>query len=201
MAMHPRAVMADDFMDDDFMEINVTAGFQSHNIKDMAYDYYSDDDWLTSATLFAEVEVWDELFVGLGFATGQVEDWLFDEWATTLSLFEPQMTVRYGYNYDEWLRPYALAGLTYTITETHVDLWYPHVMGFQQGWKEGTWGGRFALGSEVYVLRDIFGDDREGLFKDFTMGVGVEGGYMLKQSIDLGEIRQGKSGELDEEPP
>ena len=34
-----------------------------------------------------------------------------------------------------------------------------------------------------------------------VVGVGVEGGYMLKQSIDLGEIRQGKSGELDEEPP
>lgn len=196
----PLPAFADDFYDEDFMEINLSIGFQSHNIKDMAYDYYSGEDWFANSYLAAEVEVWDELFVSLAIGTGEANARLFDEWATTLSLTEPQLAVRYGYPLFDWIRPYALAGLVYTVADTTIDLWYPHSVGMNNGWKDGTWGGRLALGSEVFLSRNVFGVHRSGLFKDFTMGIGVEGGYMLKQSIDL-LVHQGKNGDLSKKPP
>jgi len=188
--------------DDDFREINLMAGFQSLRVADGAFDIYSEDDITTSGSMGLEVELFMEFFLQLGVAIGETGSQLYEKWDTSVSVVDTQVSLRKGVTLLHAVRPYLLVGGTYSLVSSQIELWYPHKLRQEAG--EGRWGGRFAAGCEFFLPRRLFrgGEPKgKGLFKDFTMGVGFEGGYMLKQPLPLDSFRQGNQGKFDEDPP
>jgi hypothetical protein len=187
--------------DDDFTEVNLILGAHSEMITDNAYDYYSNDDWHGAGYLAFEVEVWHNLFVQLGIDMSDSRLDLFDRYDTALRIREPRLGVRYGYTFLDAIRPYASVAATYAFMRTDISLWDDHVTGYEDGWGDGELGGRFAAGCEFFLPRRIFGKDRTGLFKDFTLGLAIEAGYALSQPFELDRMEHGKDGNLSKEPP
>ena len=194
---------------DDFTEINFTVGSQSVLIKDAAYDFFSDNDSLGAGAFALEVEVLNELFVQVGFAGTTQKARVFDRMEASLSYFEPQLTVRKGYSVASWARPYASLGGTYAWTEVKFEQdWlyggqsWPGDLSQEDGWLEGRFGGKAALGCEVFLPRTIFhpSGDGSGFFGDFTMGAALEAGWMVKQPFAIDAIKSEENGKTDDKP-
>jgi hypothetical protein len=183
---------------DDFTEINLTLGIHSTLVKDGAFDFYSGDDWLSSAYFGAEVEVYQGLFVQLGILVSDTRSDLFGEFDSGLKIREPRLAVRYGYTFLEAIRPYALAAFTYAFMGTEIALWGDHKMGYEDGWLDGELGGRLALGCEFFLPRRIF-NRSTGMFKDFTFGMALEVGYALTQPFELNRLAHGTNGDFHED--
>lgn len=186
---------------EDFAEINLIMGTSSTLVRDGAFDYYSHNDWLASGYLAAEVEVYQGLFVQVGILMGESRSDLFGEFETSLRLREPRLAIRYGYPILDFVRPYASIAATYAFLGTRIDLWGDHATGYEDGWGDGELGGRLAAGCEILLPRRVFGVDRSGFFKDFTLGVAYEVGYALTQPFELGSLQHGLDGDLSEDPP
>jgi hypothetical protein len=171
-------------------EVIFGMGAKFELIKDAAFDYFSEDDWLTSGLLSVEVEAASDLFVGLGLGFATREAWLWDKYQTTLSYTEPQILVRKAFAVSDWMRPYASLAGTYAWTTTTVALWGNTEITREDGWGEGRFGGRAAAGLELCVPRSVFreGDTATGFFKDMSMGVTFEAGYGIKQPVDLSDL-------------
>ncbi len=186
---------------EDFTEINLILGSSSTLVRDGAFDYYSHNDWMASGYLAAEVEVYQGLFVQVGILMGESRSDLFGEFETSLRLREPRLAIRYGYTFLDFVRPYASIAATYAFLSTKIDLWDSHVSGDEDGWGDGELGGRLAAGCEVLLPRRVFGVDRSGFFKDFTLGVAYEIGYALTQPFELDGLQHGLDGDLSKDPP
>jgi len=189
LALLPPTVSADE----DFREINLKAGVVVLNVKDGAYDIYSDSDWMTASDIGVEVEAWKELIIQLNCVFGYAESSVYGRYATSLSLIEPQLGVKWGYTFRRFFRPYVSALATYAFMESSLDLPDHRSVGLSDGWADGKWGGRFALGAELFIPRSVFrgSGKKRGIFKDFTLGLAVEFGYKLMQKFDLRMERGG----------
>lgn len=188
---------------DDITEINFTVGSQSVLIKDHAFDFFSNNDWLSAGSFALEVEVWDELFVQVGLAGTTQQGRVFDRIDATLSYLEPQLTLRKGYSVASWARPYASLGGTYAWTEVKFEQdWqyggqsWPGDLGQEDGWLEGRFGGKAAIGCELLLPRSVFHPKgpSTGFFGDFTMGAALEAGWMVKQPFSIDAIESDENG-------
>lgn len=186
---------------EDFTEVNLMFGTSSTLVRDGTFDYYSHNDWMASGYLAAEVEVYEGLLVQLGILMGESRSDLFGEFDTMLRLREPRLAVRYGHTFFEALRPYASVAATYAFLGTEISLWDDHTTGREDGWGDGELGGRVSVGCEAFLRRRVFGAERSGLFKDFTMGLALEIGYALTQPFELNGLEHGLDGDLSEAPP
>jgi hypothetical protein len=186
--------------DEDFREFNVLAGLQSTLVQDGTFGFFSDEDWISNGRLAAEIELWNELFIQVGISKATVESYLFSNYDTKLQISEPHLGFRYGYTFLDALRPYVSAMATYTMTKATMDIFNGQRMGQTNSWDEGLWGGRFALGLEGFFPRWVFRRDA-GFFKDWTIGGGLEFGYVLRQELELDHLKQGKNGNLSKKPP
>lgn len=192
---------------DDFTEINFSLGSQFQLIKDHAYDFFSTNDWLNAGGIALEVEVMDELFVQVGFAGTTQKGRVFDRMEASLSYSEPSLTVRKGYSVASWARPYASLGATYAWTKVKFEQdWlygsqsWPGKLKQEDEWLGGRMGGKAALGCEVFLPRTIFHPSGEGsgFFGDFTMGVALEAGWVVKQPFSIDAIKSDEGGETED---
>lgn len=193
----PRASSAQE----DFRELSLKAGVNSLNVKDGAFDIYSDSDWLTGSEITIEVELLKEILLQVGCTFFRTEATVFGRYTTTLSLIEPHVGLRWGYMLKNFFRPYVSALASYGFVESQVELPDHRAAGFSDGFVDGRWGGRFALGLELFIPRKVFrgGKRKSGMFKDFTLGAALEGGYKLIQKVDLNMVRGG-ADEDDDSP-
>jgi hypothetical protein len=186
---------------EEFTEINFMFGSSSTLVRDGAFDYYSHNDWMGGGYLAAEVEVYDGLLLQLGILMGESRSDLFGQFDSVLRLKEPRLALRYGHTFFDFVRPYASVAATYAFMSTEIDLWSDHSTGYEDGWGDGELGGRFSAGCEVFLRRRVFGADRTGFFKDFTLGLALELGYALTQPFELDGLQHGLDGDLSEDPP
>jgi len=187
--------------EEDFTEINVMIGSSSTLVSDGAFDYFSNDDWLGSGYLAAEVEVYQGLLLQLGILMSETRSDLFGEFDTMLRLREPRLALRYGYTFMDFVRPYASIAATYAFLGAEIDLWDDHVTGREDGWGDGELGGRISAGCEVFIPRRVFGSKRTGFFGDFTLGMALEVGYALTQPFELNDLQHGMDGDFSKAPP
>jgi hypothetical protein len=169
--------------EDDLTEFNVVAGTLSQNLSDHAFDLFSDNDWMAAGSIGLEVEVWDELFVRASYVEGTQMSHLFSfRYDTELTIREPQLTVRKGYSLTPWLRPYA--GITGILS--YVSARVSKSYEFDLDHAQWVWGGKAGAGVELLIPRTFFNAmDATGLFKDFTLGIALESGYLLRPPVDL----------------
>ncbi|MBM4353530.1 MAG: hypothetical protein FJ109_06990 [Deltaproteobacteria bacterium] len=193
--------------EEDFLEIHLTGGFETVLTRDGGFDYFSKTDWMTTGTIAAEMEVWDELFVRIGLASGDASEYFYEHqsesssgnYFASLSMVEPQLGLRKGYTIVDGVRPYIAAIGTYTVADVDIDLTSETGVSRDSGIADGKFGGKFSGGVELFLPRRVFHGTggRSGFFKDFTLGMSVECGYALRQAIPLSGLAQ--EGEQDTE--
>jgi len=184
-----------------FTEFNFVAGFEPMHVSQGAFDIFSGDDWVTGGRVGAEVEILSDLFVQLGLVSFSNSEPLLGNYQAELQVAEPQVVVRKGFTLLDGIRPYVAVGAMYTMADAVVELTYPHKIGRESGILDGSFGARGGGGVELSVPRSVFGARRSGLMKDFTAGAAIEWGYSYRSPISLNGLKQGKRGDLDEDPP
>lgn len=185
--------------EEDFTEINFVFGVEPRQVSDRAFDLFSGDDWVTAGSLAAELEFMPNMFVQVGVDSFTNSEELLSSYKAQLNVIEPHVTARGGYTLFDGLRAYASLGVTYTLADVVIELSPPHKLATNVGIFDGSFGARAALGIELFTPRKIFGI-RSGLWKDFTIGVSIEGGYAYRTSVSLDGLKQGKKGDLEESP-
>jgi len=183
----PLAVAAQD--EETGREFVFLAGSQFQLVKDGAFDYYSDEDWLPVANVALEVEILDDLFVGIGLTQALKEAWIWETYQTSLRFTQPQVLIRKGFEIADGLRPYVSAAGGYAWSESTITLDSTNDLHREDGWTNGRIAGRAAAGIEAFLPRSIFreGANASGFFKDFTLGVAFELGYAYMQPVDLSD--------------
>lgn len=180
--------------EESFTEINLVAGSYFQNIASPDFDFFSDNDWQLGASLVAEVEVLDELFVLGGVGLVMMEGRVLDYWNTSVWFWEPVLGVRKGVSITQWFRPYVLAMASLAFSSTDFD----SDSGVSLSQDDLLWGGRAGLGAEFILPRSLFrgSDIASGVLDQFTLGLGVEGGYIYRQEAALDRIKGSSDSDI-----
>jgi len=165
----------------------LSLGGSEQAITDDAWDYLSDDGFLSDSHLTVQVPVVDGVNVGLEY------DWAtetFDPYkdvSTTLGLDTLLVTSRFEHELFGFFAPYAYvgAGFTYAFLEASFD-------GDDREQSAWMFHGVALAGLEVHLptdwVRKFFGIARGSYAEDLTAGFYFEGGYRLTTEASFDDL-------------
>jgi hypothetical protein len=177
-------------------EFNVSIGPVNQNFSDPSYDLVSDNDWMTLGMVTFEFEVWNDLFVAPAYFFGSSSSRLNSRADVAFDLTGWELKVRKGFQVFSWLRPYAAATGSYNWYSLEIDRDTGSKLSQEDGFLDGHFGARGALGTELMIPRRLLADTWLGqLLGGFTLGLAVETGYSWRQAADWKLAADSPSGD------
>ncbi len=176
-------------LSDNPWEVNLVLGTQLIQSTDYALDYFSDNDWVTSARFGIEVETLTDLFIQPAFVYGSLESTVFDRFNSNYSFYRFELTIRKGIAITPWFRPYASITGMLIWNEASIDNGGTSLR-HEDSLDSPCLGGRGALGLELILPRSIMRSTSLGksFLRDFTFSLAFEAGYSLQQDFELGSV-------------
>lgn len=162
----------------------------SHHMPDPGYDLVSGNDWLTTALLSLEFEIWEDFFIAPAYFIGSSTAELNKQNDAKFGLEGWELRLKKGFQILSWLRPYAVVAGTYNWYSLAVTRDSGSDLKHEDGFLSGRFGGRGGLGAEFMIPRHIMASTAVGEWLGgFTVGLGLEAGYSYRPSFELDELK------------